>query len=70
MKGVKNHQQAKRRRVDSAGDSASQTDFETVSDLQKLASSVYCHVCVAAVTKDQDREAIHFLRISLRINPG
>jgi len=61
----------KRQRISSDGDATSQTEYsESISDLQKMGSSVYCHVGVAIATRGQGSDALHFLRIGLRLNPG
>ncbi|CAC5424543.1 FANCG [Mytilus coruscus] len=71
LKGTRAQQQNKRRRLDSCGDDSSQfKDTESVNDLQKLASSVYCHLGVAVATKGRNKDALHFLRIGLRLDPG
>ena len=44
--------------------------FETVSDLQRLASTVYGHVGIAMAAKSQITDALHFLRLGLRLDPG
>lgn len=68
---VKVHHHSKRQRISSDGDATSQTEYsESISDLQKLGSSVYCHVGVAVATRGQGNDALHFLRIGLRLNPG
>ncbi|XP_076079739.1 uncharacterized protein LOC143049862 [Mytilus galloprovincialis] len=70
-KGTRPQQQIKRRRLDSSGEESSQLkDTLPVNDLQKLASSVYCHLGVAVATRGQNKDALHFLRISLRLNQG
>lgn len=68
---VKVHRHSKRQRISSDGDATTQTEYsESISDVQKLGSSVYCHVGVAVATRDQSNDALHFLRIGLRLNPG
>ncbi|CAG2256554.1 unnamed protein product [Mytilus edulis] len=59
------------RRLDSSGEESSQLkDTLPVNDLQKLASSVYCHLGVAVATRGQNKDALHFIRISLRLSQG
>ncbi|XP_052090146.1 uncharacterized protein LOC127726714 [Mytilus californianus] len=71
QKGTRAQQQIKRRRLDSCGDDSSQLKgTESVNDLQKLASPVYCHLGVAVATRGQNKDALHFLRIGLRLDPG